>query len=307
LLVGLTATAASEPHQRAPEPALVIEDPERHFGNHGFVEMVPPVALPTHADESNRVEVWLKVGTSDAITVEDRDGRPLLHFPDGTDVARVESLRREGDSFRVADVRGTRLLAGGDELFYVYRPDPWRPGRLAGHAWRRGDGAEEALAREQLFRIVSRATPRTDRKAALERFALNNQCARCHAYGRLDNQTPFELGEVNRGTDASGFVLPQTVLRSDAPLESYQAKNPSLDSPFVTARCGEEPAVVRGSPKAASCPNGHVPRAYFDVQRALAAGDNRARRVCESRLYLFSRMVSGARDRFVQAWRECDL
>ncbi|HEX9621136.1 MAG TPA: hypothetical protein VF989_13425 [Polyangiaceae bacterium] len=306
LLIGLTATAASE-RMAASRPELVIEDPKRYWERSGFVEMVPPVALPTRTPADDRTAVWLRVPEGASIEVEEKDGRPLLRFPAGTEAARVESFRAKDGTFFVADVRGTRFLSHGREVFYVYRPDAdWR-GRLAGYAWPRGDAEREAAARAQLFRHVSASAAPRGQAEALRRFARSNECARCHVYARAANDRPFEHGEVNRGTDLSGLFLVQTVLGSEAPLETYQPHDGALDSPYVTVHCAGGPSFIVGQPARASCKDGSVPRARFDMQRALDAGDARAERVCAARRYLFSRMSDRALARFLGARRECEL
>lgn len=285
----------------------MIERPDGYWKRKGFVEMVPPIVLPTRTASDDFTAVWLYVPQGASIEIDQKDGSTLLRFPPGADAARVESLRNKGGTFFVADVRGTRFLNGGRELFYVYRPDSEHRGRLAGYAWPRGDSHRAAAARTGLFRHVSRNAAPGRRDDILRSFAHNTECARCHVHARPDNRRPFENGEVNRGTDASGLFLIQTVLASEAPLESYQPYNGALDSPYVTVHCTDGRASIVGKPARAVCANGEVPRARFNMQQALLAQDAHARRVCAARRYLLSHMRAETRAHFQAAQRECEF
>src|SRR5215468_5162691 len=99
---------------RAAEPtALRIDDPDQHWRTDGFVEMVTPLEPPTTADERDRITVWLKLPDGEAITIG-----PSLRYAAGTVADRVEY-----SGSAVTDVRGTRFVAGGGELFHVLRGD----------------------------------------------------------------------------------------------------------------------------------------------------------------------------------------
>src|SRR5262249_16671586 len=143
--------------------AIRIDDPGQHWRVDGFVEMVTPLEPPTTSDGRDRITVWLKLPEGEAIA-----SGPSLRYPAETVADRVEYSAGE-----VVDVRGTRFVAGGGELFHVLR----REGRaLSGFEWRRGDAVREHRAAEL---VAARVAP-----PARERFLRFNDCASCHQHDR---------------------------------------------------------------------------------------------------------------------------
>jgi hypothetical protein len=239
------------------------------------------------------VRVWLKIpaGAHISATILSEQNRFALVYPVGTVAARVES--GEGE---ILDVRGTEIVEGGAERFFVYRPS--REG-LRGVSWRRGDPEQQALATEKLVGLAS--------GEAAGHVRSHNDCASCHAHARPPNASLDEHGIVNRATDTGGFFQVQTVLEDEAPLETYKPLDPNLDSPFVRVSCGDGPPIVERGPGflRARCPNGRVPVGHFDVADAALAGDAHALETCEARRAL-GRLLDGRAARtFERAIAEC--
>src|SRR5215470_10477039 len=169
---------------RAVEPtAIRIADGDQHWRANGFVEMVTPLAPPTSGDGGDRITVWLKLPDGEAIA-----RGPSLRYAPGTVADRVEYL-----AGAIADVRGTRFVADGGELFHVLRRDG---DALAGWEWRRGDAELEQRATERVAALVS--PPARDR---VRRF---NECASCHQHDRPPAERADAPGP-RRATDSSGL------------------------------------------------------------------------------------------------------
>lgn len=235
--------------------------------------MVPPVRLPSHLGREDDVRVWVKLPSQGALSFRwvPAQRRHVLEYPEGTSAVRVEARRG-----RVEDVRGTEILRGGRQRFFVYRPDG---DDLAGVAWDRGDPRAARAATEAL---VSLAPP-----GARDHLRRQNDCAACHEAVRAPNGVPHEHGLVNRGTDSAGFFLIQSVLEDGAPLEAYKPLDPNPEGRFVSFRCRSgTPLVVRERGVRVVCPEGDVPRASVDIRGAVAAADSHALAVCDSRRFL---------------------
>jgi hypothetical protein len=272
---------------RTTEPtAIRIEDPDRHWRDSGFVEMVTPLAPPTSADGRDRIAVWLALPAGESIA------GPELRYPAGTVADRVESFGGQ-----VVDVRGTRFLAGGVELFHVLR----RNGdALTGYEWRRGDAERERRAAERSAALV--AAP------ARERFRQLNDCAGCHRHDRPPASRVDTAGP-RRATDASGLYQVLAVLSDAAPIDHHRPREVNVDSPYLRVECpdGSAPELHDdgGGARHYACPDGGVPIGHVDIERARGDSDPRALAVCRSRRYLSDHMTREARAAFGPAFAAC--
>ncbi len=293
---------------------LKISDSAHYWREQGFVEMVPPLRLPTRGPDGNRVSVWLKLPPGSVIhsrwsTSTDRQ---TISLPPGTDAVRVEEIRlatEEGVAWSVADARGTRFDRGGKERFYVLRAEASQPNApLVGYEWQRGDASAESEAASLVSELVAKGVAPKRRAEVVARTRLNNQCARCHSYGRPDNQRPNQYGEVNRGTDLSGLFQVESLLRPRVPLEQYFPFETNANDRYLDFRCasGTLHRVNQPVPNI-SCSDGSVPMGSLDVRAALAAGDDRVKALCAARRYLYEHLDSPARTAFSERFAECGL
>jgi hypothetical protein len=284
----LTIVAVVIGCSRPAEPtAIRIDDPDQHWRSNGFVEMVTPLEPPTSATGRDRITVWLKLPEGETI------GRgPSLRYPAGTVADRVEYI--DG---RIADVRGTRFIAGGVELFHVVRPDG---DALAGYEWRRGDADLERRATEL-------ATARVE-PAARERFRRFNDCASCHQHDRPQAMRDDAV-DPPRATDSSGLYQMLAVLSDVAPLDHHRPRELNVDKPDLRVDCsdGATPRLHddgRGA-RHYVCANHGVPLGHVDIERARQRRDTRALAVCRSRRYLMEHMAPDARVAFAPAFAAC--
>lgn len=279
---------------------IAIAQPEGWWAANGFVQMVPPAHLPTSTPDADQVEIWIRIPDGEPITVAGGDGstditRHRLQFPPGTRADRVEFADVDGRRL-VVDVRGTTLEPKGVQRFHVLRRDGFGPdSKLFGVSWRRGDGAAHGAAVKRLGARVAatrqaRAMPADRREGFLRDLEHKNDCLRCHGLGTPD--APHDGDRiVNRGTDASGFYTPTTVLRDTVALEPYGAADRNRDDPYVSRiACDSGPATWTGRGGRATCADGSVPRATRDVAAGLAAGDPYTGALCASRRVLAERL-----------------
>jgi hypothetical protein len=265
------------------------------FSTDGMVQMVSPIRSPHWRGGRDQTAVWLKVVPNlraSAVWLEDQRRHALL-LPPGTIAARIESW--DG---AVADVRGTRLEESGQQRFFVVRPGEHG---LKGVEWPRGhpEAQDRATAR---VRALARD------EASARHLARQNDCAFCHVHARAANTRDGEHGALNRPTDASGFFAIESVLEDEAPLEDYRPIDPNVDDPYVEVICGDvAPEIVshRGE-RHAHCPDGRVPRARYDLPRALSTNDPHASQVCASRRALYAWSDHWAREAFAPAFEECE-
>lgn len=288
-----------------------IDAPGTHWRDSGFVKMVPPVRLPSDQAGADRIVVWLKVGDGTIGARQADDGRVLLSYPPGTVADRVESM---GDA--VIDVRGTTLERDGAELFHVYVAEHEAPSALVGWEWRRGDFDAEASATRALLAQLDKtrrkmrgqpAPSKDQHQASLVSYERNNNCGACHAHER----PLVTSGDgVHRPTDSAGFFVPLSVLAPAVPLERHRPWDMNVDDPFLSLTCpsGGTPRLVTRVPlRHYACPTFEVPMGALDVDRALAAGDERTLAMCESRRYLYKHMDDDARALFAGAFAECGI
>ncbi len=286
---------------RAPQGVadFVLADPNAWWFSGDFVQMVPPVHMPSPESEQEQVEVWLHSG--DLGVVQGDDGVARLKFGGVTAADRIE-WNGQGAARRIVDVRGTHIDHHGQCTHHVLRPQDENPGAaLTGMQWPCDDATAQAWVdaqmRERLAALppFSRMTPQR-RTKALDGFVQRNDCDGCHRESRVDSTRVGALGPVERGTDASGFFAPQSVLRDEQPLEAYGAVDPNVDDPSITVRCADGPATkaeVRHGLWRWRCPDEQVPLARVDWEILRQANPERLAAICASRRYLIERL--GAR------------
>jgi hypothetical protein len=312
-------------------PTRLAIDDHDNWKNAGFVEMVPPVRLPTNGFERDLIEVWLKIPEGGVIkTRRLPDGTPSIRFPSGTISDRVERLGYEeasdGDKvpwpgnwkWTVTDVRGTKLTDDG-ELFHVYVPA--RAGALSplmGWEWDRGDVEQEKIATAQLLRQLRAAPPLTaagglpseqEHRRTLESYRQNNQCARCHVWNKPE-QVASEEG-IHRRTDDNGWFVPYATLFDRMPLEYHRPRELNVGDPFMKIECpsGDKATLEdRGNgARRWRCGKGGSPTGTFDVKAAMAKKDPRAIRLCDSRRYLHRHMDDEGKKAFAAAFEVCGI
>lgn len=280
----------------APPPGVTdlrIDDPLEHHVREGFMQLVPPVHMPSSSAQRDQVEIWVKVPDDALIELSfDPAGRPTLEFPPGTLADRVEWFGT-GDERRIVDIRGTRIEADGAQTFYVYRPtapDPRAP--LFGLEWARGDAALQQVATEYFVAKVAEhapvaGMPEARRTKILDGVRARNACAGCHGLSRPENETPRQHGLVDRGTDRSGLFTPQTVLWDEVPLEVYGAHDRSWDDPAIEVRCAGTPVTGPGR----RCPDGGIARGRLRWDATEPEAKALQSAVCEGRRGLLAHMT----------------
>ena len=164
------AVIAGACHKHDAVVAVDLPQADDYFAHNGYVELVPPVRLPTDAEGRDRIRVWMKLPKRGVI---DLDSAGRLRVPDETVVERVESF-----DDRVVDVRGTRFDDGGKEWFHVYR----RAGdRLVGVEWPRDDAGAEKRARARIDDLVRDSEPDGGtRDQWIARWHQLDDSAACH-------------------------------------------------------------------------------------------------------------------------------
>ncbi len=266
----------------------------------GFVEMVSPISPPTSLDQSDLIEVWLRLppGRTVDVTIA-ADGRPLVVLPPGTLADRVERITSTAGA-PIVDVRGTEVLPDGGQQFHMLR----RVGPvLRGYAWARGSADEQREADARVAELVP--------VSAVAKLRRLNDCASCHVAQKPEQLELDPAGLPNRRTDVVGFYQVQAVLGDEQPLERSRPRDTNVDDPFITLACpdGGRPQVgsFDDGRREVRCSGTGVPRARYDVAAGLSAGALRALRVCASRRYLHEHMTDHARAAFQTAFIACGL
>lgn len=298
---------------RAPEGVveLVIEDPAARWFSGDYVQMVAPVHVPSPEAGRDQVEVWLHAG---AIELEaGADGVERLRFRGVTAADRIE-WNGEGDARRIVDVRGTSFDAHDRCTHHVLRPQDEGPrAPLVGMQWPCDDPAAQAWVdarmRERLAELPPFVRMHDDRRArALDAFVQRNDCDGCHREARPDATVVGALGPVDRGTDASGFFAPASVLRDEQPIEAYGAFDRNVDDPAIGVRCAAGPA-ERHEPRPGvvrwRCPDGQVPIGRVDWSVAAQHDPERRDRICAARRYLVDALDPAQRSNFAAALEPC--
>lgn len=310
---GDVAEASAEARADVHRVSLARAD-RRAWIDRGFVEMVPPVRLPTARGGDSRIEVWMRLPRGGRIRGRwiERQGRPTIALPEGTAIDRVEWIasRDENGKLRwtIIDVRGVVIGRGGAQRFYVLRPVSGElAAPLRGWSWQRGDREAQASATRALAAFAARTSipvrepPLSGR--ALERVVALNECMRCHIANAPEAR--FDDGSLAtaRATDDHGFFVPLSVLDRAVPLSDARPRDPNADDPFVEIRCDLRAARARRL----ECDGGRVPRGIRRVEAGLAARDEYTERVCASRAHLWAHMDGDARRMFTGVLRECGL
>ncbi|MFZ5471842.1 MAG: hypothetical protein ACOZIN_20625 [Myxococcota bacterium] len=310
-----------------PVPAVTrvdIDRPVTYWVDQGFMEMVPPIRLPSTRTEKDRITVWLRVPAGKVIEVEEREWGPTLRYPPGTAADRVEwraySLPDGIQGWTVLDVRGTRLDAQGREHFHVYLPNgPLPQAPLFGYEWPRGDASAERAATDLFVTFLQNAPSvsaeghlmdeaQRDKRVAL--FTKRNDCGGCHRYHKPEARKRSPQEPLHRPTDALGWYGIYSVLRDAVPLEYHRPRDMNVADPFVTVSCPEGAPKLLEDPKGGRyfvCDQGYVPKGRLDLEAALAAKDARAEGLCRSRRYLYEHMDEKGRGVFAEAFRACGL
>ncbi len=290
-----------------------IEEPEPHF-ERGFVELVPPIALPSSHPDLAQVRIRAKLPVNGEIDLVDGPDGEVLAFPPGTQMERLEWVG-SGSERSLTDVRGATIDDDGSVWHHNYRRTRLEANApLVGYRWRADDASAHDRAVERLVAEVAELPPAVTmsaggRGAYLDGLRGKAACAKCHVPARPRNDVAGAHGLVNRGTDASAFFTPQTVLTDSVVLEDYGRFDPNLDRPFVTFSCldGGAPKRRQGrSNRVRLVCEGSVAVGHFDLEAALLAGDEHARRVCASRLAQAEHLGDRALDKFERAIRMCE-
>lgn len=297
--------------QGAPEEhrltQLRLKNTPLTYAELGVFVLEPPLRLPGRKDERLSTQVWVRVPEGAFIEVNPEDGR--LRFPSGTLAARVESLApKKGADATIVDIRATRIESK-EQRFQVYRPESPQPfSELHGVEWVRGAPYQEKAASQFINQAARRATQQPLAESAARKAVLNNDCSSCHEISRATARRVHEYGAVHRRTDADGFFVPQSLFDEQVPLEDYAPRELNEGDKMVEIRCfdemgtGVEARFLQGLLR---CEDGSVPLGRLLVRAALLAGDQRAKRVCESRRYLFSHMSPAAQEFYAERIEEC--
>lgn len=285
---------------------LTIADPRDFWTGGGYVNLVPPVHLPSVSRDRAEVEIWAKLPDPGAGLIElDASGERFV-FPPGSVLDRVEYRVKDGKRY-VVDVRGTTVDADAAQRYHVYRRGPEG---LFGFEWVRGDTDAHDAATDALIARLAEVPPGSKMKAKardeyLQSVRGKNDCFGCHLLSRATNARQNEHGLVNRGTDASGFFTPQTLFAEVIPVEKYGKFDRNHTDPRVTVACPAdgEVQIVHDKPW---CDEKAVPQGRYDLVGALAAAEPRARQVCAGRKYLADHASAAIRDRFAKALESCE-
>lgn len=283
----------------------------------GFVEMVPPVRLPTDKSNNDVITVWVRIPDGRNVTVtwlQDQD-RYTLKFPPGSVADRIETMRGEKKAMLVIDgiedVRGATIDRDGNTRFHVYEPIPGRGSdALEGYEWRRRDAQGDDLAATSLIKLFYPGAS-AGAESEIRHFRTLNQCGGCH----LTNQpaptsvSPPSRTPMNLLTDSHGFFQPITVLANRMTVRSARKWDLNADDPFITVWCGSQKttAVTDGDRRGYKCADGAVAVGEFQLSAALKAKDPHAFQVCASRAYLYRHMDSKAREAYRTAFAECSI
>lgn len=322
-------TAEADPRQEAanadPHVRRVrVADGEAHFGlgdDAGLVELVPPIALPSSHPELAQVSIRAHVPHGGRIGVAPGPDGPVLVWPPGTRMERLEWIG-EGSERSLADVRGATIDAQGHVWHHNYRRTTLGPRPpMLGYAWRSDRPNAHDRAVEALVGELADLPPASHMKASarvkyLDGIRRKDDCMKCHVPHRPANMRPGEHGLVNRGTDGTGFFTPQTVFADAVVLEDYGRFDPNVHAPHVSFACADGAAPARAAADETRskrekdrvrmrCDRGVV-TATYDLAAALAAGDARAARVCASRRWLAARLDEEAMRTFEHAIRICE-
>ncbi len=294
-----------------------IANDESYWKQSGFVEMVPPLRLPTDRSNDNQIKVWLRIPEGRKIALEwlEDQKRYTLRFPPGTVADRVETMKNQQNAMHVIngieDVRGAMIDRDGNTRWHVYEPVPGeKRGRLKGYEWLRTDDKGDDLAADSLIELFY---PQAGAEAQdeIRLFRRLNQCGACHQVNRPapTNVGPPFPAPANFLTDSHGFFQPVTVLETRMIVRDSRKWDLNADDPFIAVWCGtrQTRAITDGDRRYYKCPDGAVPIGELQLSAALKSKDAHALQVCESRRYLYQHMDQKARDVYRSAFVECSM
>jgi hypothetical protein len=327
-LVALACATPSLASGSQPDIHLhAVEWPNRisYWQQAGFVEMVPPVRLPTDKRIHEYIRVWLRIPAGEKIAVKWLPGqkRFTLKFPPGTVADRIDGGEHAKQAMftvdGIADVRGATIAADGRTWWHVYEPVPGESSKwLHGFAWLRSGAVGDDLAADSLIRLYYPGAPAKANKEMAE-FRRLNQCGACHMPDRpvptttTGNDLSFPTTSSGMSvpeTDADGFYQPITVLTDSMTLVNIRPWDLNVDDRYITVWCGKVRATLttKGSDyRRYLCPDHGVPVGRLDMATALAHGDRHALEVCAARKYLYQHMSARDRKDFVDAFAECSI
>jgi hypothetical protein len=309
LVIVLLAIQAAGPSMRA----VQIPNDVSYWEKSGFVEMVPPVRLPTDKVNDNAIQVWVKLPAGGTITGTwlEPQHRFSLKFPAGTIADRVEIYKHEAKAMLVVrdieDVRGARIDSDGHSIFHVYEPVPGGDaGWLKGYEWRRTDNEGDRLAGEALIKLYYLGHGQ-DAEAEIQGFRRTNQCGACH---QPDRPAPKVAARpMLHASDSHGFYQPLAVLEDSMTVRTHRKWDLNADDPFVSVWCGAQKvaAITDGDSRGYKCPDEAAAVGRLDLRAALAAKDVHALQVCKARRYLFDHMDRTAREAYRPSFEECSI
>lgn len=307
LIFGVSTAVLSDVHE------VAVPDPASYWQDNGFVEMHPAIQVSVMAGSPTRTRIFLRInGHLQAMRLP--NGAPTLHYPPGSAADRISYTRLRDGTYTIADVRGTRWDADGRELFHVYRPEgPEHNAPLIGYEWPRDDFGEQRQATRLLDELL-RVTPappwgQTAGSQTRRRFRQLNNCAGCHVPDKPEAVSNYERLPP-WPTDRAGLYVPLAVLADQAVLSNSRSfHDPNAADPTVTAKCADDAVKPSGRRGVHwyHCRNRAVPKGFRNVAREFAADNPYARKICQSRAYLFQHMDRNAQDIFAEAFRACGL
>lgn len=318
LLVGLlfpVAARAQDMHLHA------VQVPNRvsYWKDAGFVEMVPPVRLPTDLSDDDTIMVWVRIPAGRKIKVWwlPREKRYTLKFPPGTVADRVETGKNEQEAMQmingISDVRGARIGEDGRMWFHVYEPVPGQPlAWLHGYEWlRMGTKADVEAGKRLVALYYPHAGPQAH--AEMAGFRKLNHCGACHQRNQAAGvMVPTDAQRMLRPgapleTDADGFFQPILVMKDSMNVVNIRPWDRNAEDPYITVWCGsrEVKAVTHGDHRGYSCADGRVPVGKLDMVAALKHHDRHAEQVCAAREYLYAHMDATGKKAFRREVAEC--
>ncbi len=282
----------------------------------GFVEMVPPVWLPTDLSIHEYVRVWLHIPAGEKLSVQwlPDQKRYTLKFPPGTVADRIDGGENQKQAMftvnGIADVRGAKIAADGKTWWHVYEPVPGESSKwLRGYAWLRTGPVGDNLAADSLIKLYYPGAP-AKAKQEIALFRRLNQCGACHQANRPVPTTETKDGESFSETDADGFFQPITVLTDSMTLVNDRPWDLNVDDPYITVWCGQQKAKLTTKDdtyRRYSCPHQAVPTGKLDMLAALKHQDAHALGVCAARKYLYEYMEEDGRKAFAPFFAECAI
>ncbi len=188
-----------------PVKSLDLHATPSFWSENGYVEMVPPSARDDAPETLPRVTIWLHLPAGGQLTLTETSSaeRPLLRYPDGTNIARVETRRGN-----ITGVCGMHLMPRGEQRLFMLQPaSRTNHSSLRGYSWPRDDLAAQSRAQEQI--ATDSVQPTTD---GLPHSGNPSPCSHCHA-----PNAPNAPAEPSNATsapraDAAGVFTIQRVL-----------------------------------------------------------------------------------------------